>query len=242
MVGLSEIRCQRPLTKGGNFRSVRGMRMAIVAAMLAGVACSTHAGNPPQGKTVLWDETSKTLRISYENAFGSLGGDFWITNRVYDATSLEYIEPTDMATKKVERFVVDVTNGTLRAWLNCTQAAPFEAEAPVFDIVHGVVDVWEGNHQHNWNYHLNYGRPKTVFCVRENGTLKFRNERGGLCNYLYLNTGALVLHGGRVVQPWLTTAAGSSSVFETRDVAQNDNALHVMGRIRATASPKASEI
>ena len=216
-------------------------RMAL-AAVLAGMAGNARAGDPPSGKTVLWDAAAKTLRITYENASEALGGDFWITNRVYDAVTLERIEPTDMPANAVGRFEVNITNATLRAWLHCTQAARFEAEAPVFDIVNGVFDVWEGDHQNNWNYTLNHGRPKTVFHVRENATLKFRNETGGSCNYLYLNTGALILHGGRVVQPFLTKVASSSSVFETRDVAQNDNALHIMGVIRAAASPKASVI
>ena len=227
---------------GMTFNGKPYKRIAMLAAVLAGVAGSVRAGDPPAGKTVLWDEATKTIRITFENASGALGGDFWITNRVYDAVTLERIEPTDMPTNAVGRFEVNITNATLRAWLHCTQAARFEVEAPVFDIVNGVVDVWEGDHQNNWNYTLNHGRPKTVFHVRENATLKFRNETGGSCNYLYLNTGALILHGGRVVQPFLTKVASSSSVFETRDVAQNDNALHIMGVIRAVASPKASVI
>ena len=227
-------------------RDVHGVCAAVVAALLAGVTGTVCAGDPPAGETVLWDGAAKTLRITYENASGALGSDFWITNRVYDATTLEPLVDTDLAadlaTNKVERFEVNITNATLRAWFHCTEAVPFEAEAPVFDIVSGTVDVWQGDHQTHWNYNINHDRPKTVFHVRENGTLKFRNERDGLCNYLYLNTGALVLHGGRVVQPWLTTVAASSSVFETRDAAQNDNALHVMGVIRAAASPQASVI
>ena len=175
---------------GMTFEGKPYRRIVMLAAVLAG---SAWAGNPPAGKTVLWDEASKTLRITYANADGALGGDFWITNRVYDATSLEPIAELEMATKKVERFVVDITNATLRAWFHCTQAAPFEANAPVFDIVNGTVDVWQGDHQTHWNYNINHDRPKTVFHVRENGTLKFRNELEGLCNYLYLNTGALVL-------------------------------------------------
>lgn len=213
----------------------------LVCALVLGSTGAAWAGNPPEGKTVLWDEATKTLRITYENASGALGGDFWITNRVYDATTLELIEPTDMATNKVERFVVDITNGTMRAWFHCTEAAPFEVAAPVFDIVNGIVDVWETDHQANWSYRINHERPKTVFHVRENATMSFRNESGGVCNYLYIGTGAFVLHGGRIVQPPLTTVA-SSPVFENRDTAQNGNALHVMGVIRAASSAKPSVI
>ena len=215
--------------------------LVIVALTLAGAARTVSAGNPPEGKTVLWDEATKTIRYTYENASGALGVDFWITNRVYDATTLELIEPTDMATKKVERFVVDITNGSMRVWFHCTEASPFEAEAPVFDIVNGTVDVWETDHQNNWNYRINHERPRTVFHVRENATMKFRNEKDGVCNFLYIGQGEVVLHGGRILQPLLTTAA-SSSVFENRDASQNDNALHVMGVIRAAANPKASVI
>lgn len=215
--------------------------LAVVTAVMSTFVGRVYAGNPPEGKTVLWDEATKTLRITYENTSGALGGDFWITNRVYDATTLELIEPTDMATNKVERFVVDITNGTMRAWFHCTEAMPFEADAPVFDIVNGTVDVWETDHQNNWNYRINHERPKTVFHVRENATMKFRNEKDGVCNFLYIGQGEVVLHGGRILQPLLTTAA-SSSVFENRDASQNDNALHVMGVIRAAANPKASVI
>lgn len=221
-------------------KAIKGW-LVIVALTLAGAARTVSAGNPPEGKTVLWDEATKTIRYTYENASGALGGDFWITNRVYDATTLELIEPTDMATKKVERFVVDITNGSMRAWFHCTEASPFEAEAPVFDIVNGTVDVWETDHQDNWNYRINHERPRTVFHVRENATMKFRNEKDGVCNFLYIGQGEVVLHGGRILQPLLTTAA-SSSVFENRDASQNDNALHVMGVIRAAANPKASVI
>ena len=49
--------------------------------------------------------------------------------------------------------------------------------------------------------------------------MKFRNERAGTSVYLYTGPGEVILQGGRIVQPFLTTAAGSSSVFETRDVA-----------------------
>ena len=224
---------------GMTFEGKPYRRIVMLAAVLAG---SAWAGNPPAGKTVLWDEASKTLRITYANADGALGGDFWITNRVYDATSLEPIAELDMATKKVERFVVDITNATLRAWFHCTQAAPFEANAPVFDIVNGTVDVCVTDHMSTGSYSFNYNRPNTIVHVRENAMMKFHNVEGGVCNYLYIGTGELVLHGGRVVQPWLTTVAGSSPVFETRDAAQNDNALHVMGVIRAAASPQASVI
>ena len=213
----------------------------MVSAVMSTFVGHVYAGNPPEGKTVLWEEATKTLRITYENTSGALGGDFWITNRVYDATTLELIEPTDMATNKVERFVVDITNGTMRAWFRCTEAMPFEADAPVFDIVNGTVDVWDTDHQANWNYRINHERPKTVFHVRENATMKFRNEKDGVCNFLYIGQGEVVLHGGRILQPLLTTAA-SSSVFENRDASQNDNALHVMGVIRAAANPKASVI
>ncbi|MGN0853830.1 MAG: hypothetical protein ACI4Q3_10720 [Kiritimatiellia bacterium] len=211
-----------------------------VCAFFAVCAGALWAGNPPDGKTVLWDEAEQTLRITYENATGSLGSDFWITNRVYDATTLESISEAEMATKKVARFVVDITNATLRAWLRCVDAAPFEVDAPVFDIVNGTLDVWNTAHMFDWGYYINYSRPQTTFHVRENATMSFRNEAEGVCNYLYLGPGALVLHGGRVVQPPLTTVASSSPVFENRDASQNANALRVMGVIRAVASAKAS--
>lgn len=214
---------------------------AIVATLLAGLVGTVFAGNPPEGKTVLWDEATKTIRISYEDTSGALGGDFWITNRVYDATTLDAIEPADMATKKVERFVVDLTNANLRAWFFCPEASAFEAETPVFDFVNGTIDVWGTDHEQYWTYRMNHGRPKTVFHVRENAMMSFRNVSGDVHNYLYLNSGAVVLHGGRIVQPQLTTVA-SPAIFETRDAAQDANALHIMGVIRAAASAKTSVI
>jgi len=36
---------------------------AVVAALLGGVAGSVYAGNPPEGKTVLWDESTKALHF-----------------------------------------------------------------------------------------------------------------------------------------------------------------------------------
>ena len=212
-----------------------------VCACIAVWACALRAGDPPAGKTVLWDEAEQTLRITYADATGSLGSDFWITNRVYDATTLEAISETEMATKKVARFVLDITNATLRAWFNCTDAASFEVDAPVFDVVNGTLDVWNTAHLSYWSYCFNYGRPQTTIHVRENATMNFRNVgSGGICNYLYLGPGALVLHGGRVVQPPLTAVADSPAVGEHRDAAQNANALHVMGVIRAAASAQAS--
>ena len=50
-----------------------GMSRAVLAAVLAGMAGSVYAGDPPAGKTVLWDGASKTLRITYANADGALG-------------------------------------------------------------------------------------------------------------------------------------------------------------------------
>jgi len=222
-----------------------GRYAAVAAALLVGVAGTVCAGNPPEGKTVLWDKATKSLRISFEDTNGYLGTDFWITNRVYDAATLDAIEPATMATKTVESFVVDVTNGYLRAWFNSTDAAAFEATAPVFDIVHGTLEVAATGHESYWNYSVNHLRPKTVFHVRENATMKFRNEidKGtqATCYYLYLNSGALVLHGGQVVQPFLTTVANSPT-FENRDSAQNANALHIMGIIQAKANAKSSVI
>ena len=209
----------------------------LLASMVSAVA---FAGNPPAGKTVLWDDEANTLRITYENTSGALGGDFWITNRVYDATTLELIEPTAMIGKKVERFVVDITNATLRAWFQCQEAEPFEAEAPVFDIVNGTLDVWQTDWTSSWSYRINYQRPKTVFRVHENAVMQFHNGSDAVCNYMYTGDGKVILRGGRIVQPWWDVIG--SAVFETRDGTQNGNALHIMGNVRAEASAQPSVI